>query len=931
MGTGSRAWVRLLLGGVVVAVLSGSGGDGAAAAAAASGPLPGGAAKAAPVFTSTPPTSVIIGHAYRYPITAADADAGDTRTIVAVAKPRWLGFSQTGNGSAMLRGRPGRGQVGAYAVRLAVTDAAGATAVQEFVVTVLQLPVAAPRFTPVAASGLAEPLSVSLSTATPGATIRYTTDGSVPAADRGAVYASPLRVSHDTTLTAVAFLPGHADSAPSSATYTFLVLAVVETRGLAGVGAGEAILSGTVDTLGLPTTAWFEWSTDPALAAPAETTPLSLALGADPVLVTATLSGLTPGLLYYYRAVARNAEGTARGEVDSFVLDPGGAAGLVVNTTVDAVTPPPGKMTLRAAVAQVAAGGTITFDPRLNGRTIDLILVGESASVLKGEVFTMNANAWVFGGFQERNYGKSALYAAKALTLDASALPAGITLNWAGGEAEHARILAVYGNLVMRNVTLTSGSVVAEALPGNPSQPYTLARGGGVVVWGMATLEHCVLAGNRAVGDTVAGRDRGAFGGGIYGDGIVLRDCIVSGNAVSGFGAAGGGVYSVGGVESWEGSTLERSSISGNRVTGQHAYGGGVYTDGGGPGNSMALAIRDCTIARNLVEDLPGVAENAMFQYYYRGGGVYMSNGQLLISGSTIVENAVTGSPAVFGGDKPNMGGGGMAATIGNAHVVESMEIWHSIIAGNLLNGEPNDLYTGSLVEFYSYGYNLLGSIDFNQMLVPIPAWDYLSRRHWPKAGDRENVSLPQILDLESPRQQGSILSVGADAGSPAILWYLPQGRAVNRIPPRDCYVTIIRAGYSLRAAGLEDDFLNLILRKLRVDYGGILGADLIANFPDQSGVVWGGEPATWPSDPQNAAWIAFWHQLDTVIGDRLGAVRLGDDFWGTFGTGPFGSNILMTVDAERVGPIQSSALDQLGNPRSAGRWGDIGAVQRQP
>jgi hypothetical protein len=191
----------------------------------------------------------------------------------------------------------------------------------------------------------------------------------------------------------------------------------------------------------------------------------------------------------------------------------------------------------------------------------------------------------------------------------------------------------------------------------------------------------------------------------------------VSGNSVTGYGGSGGGVFSVGGAGTWYDSWLIRSAITGNRVTAQHAYGGGVYSDGGGPGNMMTMNIQDCTIARNLVEDHPGIAQSTMTQYYYRGGGFYMSNGILRLSSSTIVENAVTGAPWIFSG-KPNMGGGGIGATIGNAHVVEHMEIWHSVIAGNTLSGVPSDVFTGSLINFYSSGYNLFGAIDFSPMLV---------------------------------------------------------------------------------------------------------------------------------------------------------------------------------------------------------------------
>jgi hypothetical protein len=263
MKTGFGAWLRgLSLAALLLLVVAG--GSGSAVAAGGSGPGSGGRAKAAPVFTSAPLTKVVVSHPYVYHVTTADADAGDTRTVTAVLAPRWLRLRRAGNGSAVLQGRAGGGQVGTHTVRLEVRDAAGATAVQEFAVVVVQPPVAAPTISPAAGSDLVAPLSVTLSTATPGATIRYTTDGTVPTADTGMLYAGPLRVSGDTSLTAVAFLPGHANSAPSLASYAFLVLAVVETGGLTAAGDGEAVLSGTVNPLGLATTAWFEWSADPS-------------------------------------------------------------------------------------------------------------------------------------------------------------------------------------------------------------------------------------------------------------------------------------------------------------------------------------------------------------------------------------------------------------------------------------------------------------------------------------------------------------------------------------------------------------------------------------------------------------------------------------------------------------------------------------------
>ena len=47
---------------------------------------------------------------------------------------------------------------------------------------------------------------------------------------------------------------------------------------------------------------------------------------------------------------------------------------------------------------------------------------------------------------------------------DIAAPPNGITVEWGGGEASHARVLAVYGDLTMKNMTVSSGYSQAEAI-----------------------------------------------------------------------------------------------------------------------------------------------------------------------------------------------------------------------------------------------------------------------------------------------------------------------------------------------------------------------------------------------------------------------------------------------------------------------------------
>jgi len=83
---------------------------------------------------------------------------------------------------------------------------------------VTQQQVAAPVFSP--ASG-APPQSVTITTATGGATIRYTTDGSTPSETNGTIYSgTPVSITTNTTLEAIAYETGFADSNVTSATYT---------------------------------------------------------------------------------------------------------------------------------------------------------------------------------------------------------------------------------------------------------------------------------------------------------------------------------------------------------------------------------------------------------------------------------------------------------------------------------------------------------------------------------------------------------------------------------------------------------------------------------------------------------------------------------------------------------------------------------------
>ena len=79
--------------------------------------------------------------------------------------------------------------------------------------------VVAPAFSP-GAGTYTNAQSVTISSTTSGASIRYTTDGSTPSETSGTLYSGPLSITNTTTLKAIAYETGFLDSSVSSATYT---------------------------------------------------------------------------------------------------------------------------------------------------------------------------------------------------------------------------------------------------------------------------------------------------------------------------------------------------------------------------------------------------------------------------------------------------------------------------------------------------------------------------------------------------------------------------------------------------------------------------------------------------------------------------------------------------------------------------------------
>ncbi|HKH47185.1 MAG TPA: DUF1800 family protein [Thermoanaerobaculia bacterium] len=107
--------------------------------------------------------------------------------------------------------------------------------------------VAPPAFSPPPGSYSGEQ-AVEMVTSTPGATIRYTTDGSTPSAANGTVYSGPVTLTSTTNLRAIAVKSGLADSPVVLGTYAIsrqevlLIATLTPQSGAVSLGSGHGTL-----------------------------------------------------------------------------------------------------------------------------------------------------------------------------------------------------------------------------------------------------------------------------------------------------------------------------------------------------------------------------------------------------------------------------------------------------------------------------------------------------------------------------------------------------------------------------------------------------------------------------------------------------------------------------------------------------------------
>ena len=108
----------------------------------------------------------------------------------------------------------------------------------------------------------------------------------------------------------------------------------VSTLTAGPISADNAVLNGDVNPKGLPTSAWFEWGTDPTLNSRTITSSDNVGTGAASVTIHAPLRNLTPGTAYYFRVVAQNTTGESKGTIKNFKASQIPSATTIAATSV---------------------------------------------------------------------------------------------------------------------------------------------------------------------------------------------------------------------------------------------------------------------------------------------------------------------------------------------------------------------------------------------------------------------------------------------------------------------------------------------------------------------------------------------------------------------------------------------------------------------
>jgi predicted outer membrane repeat protein len=242
-----------------------------------------------------------------------------------------------------------------------------------------------------------------------------------------------------------------------------------------------------------------------------------------------------------------------------------------------------GPGSLRDALAETPAGGTVDFQPGLSG----------TITLTSGEL-AINKDLTIAG-------------------------PGVNVITISGGNASRVFSISASTTVTLSGLSISNGYVAGPD-----------ARGGGIYNSGLLTLSVCILSENTSRGIGSGESVAYSYGGGIYNTGMLtLTATLVSDNSATGggraIGSGGGGIYNAAtGTVSVTDSTLSDNPAVSLSVLSPRGVGGGIDNDGG------TVTVTDSTLNSNAA----GVG----------GGGIYSQLGMLTVTSSSFSGNSTNGA-----------------------------------------------------------------------------------------------------------------------------------------------------------------------------------------------------------------------------------------------------------------------------------------------
>lgn len=374
---------------------------------------------------------------------------------------------------------------------------------------------------------------------------------------------------------------------------------------------------------------------------------------------------------------------------------------IAVTNATDAIAPAAGS--LRKAIADAPAGGTIQFSPAVTGTITlagselviakNLKIIGPGAAIL---AISGNAQSRVF------SISPGATATISGLTIREGKAPNGAdgavgVPPTAGGDG--GGILNT-GNLTMSDCRIVAnvggrGGKERNADHGRLDHGADGGRGGGIASTGALIMDRCTVSGN------VAGRG---------GDGGNVAPFPGTAGGVGGWGGPGGGISCFGVL------TMNRCTISGN-LGGQGANGGyGDAGGSGGPGGGSGgilinqgsnVSLDSCTLSGNIggAGGQGGFTERFQINAVGGPGG---SGGAIGGTGASVVvlTSCTVTANAAGNGTAGGAGGDGGGINLDTA-------LLNTIVAGNNVGtGSSLGMAPDLKGAFTTLGHNLIGKTD---------------------------------------------------------------------------------------------------------------------------------------------------------------------------------------------------------------------------